>query len=223
MKFTAHYSGSKGNLYSVESEQCSTLLIDPGVNYSRLISKVDLTKVCGALISHSHLDHCKAVPKLLERGVTCFASVPTIKALGQRLRFESITANRQYQVADFYFKPFEVKHDAPGTVGFVIADECDKLLYVTDTPYIQPRFQNLTIIAVECNYSNDSMVISNPGLEVRIRNNHMGLDATVELLRSQDLAQVREIWLLHLSDANSHAENFIKTIQKVTGKPVYIA
>lgn len=226
MEFRAYHSGSKGNLYSIESES-STLLIDPGVSYSRIVSKIDLTNVYGALVSHSHGDHCKAVHKLLERGIPCYASVATMQALDRNtnkcLQLEAIVANQQFEIANFKIKAFDVKHDAPGTMGFLVQDRTDKLLYVTDTPYITPRFKNVTIMAIECNHSDEAMSIDDPELEIRIRNNHMNLKETIRLLKSQNLERVKEIWLLHLSDSNSHADNFIKTVQRETGKPVYVA
>lgn len=222
MKFTSYYSGSKGNLYSVES-QGQVLLIDPGVSYPRINTAVDLRNVCGALVSHSHMDHCKAVPKLLERGIYCYASVQTIKAIGQRLRFMSVLSNSPYDIGPFLVKPFDVKHDAPGTLGFLIVDGYDKLLYVTDTPYIQPQFKNLTIIAIECNYSDETFVDVNPSLEGRIRNNHTSLRDVLQFLKNCDISTVREIHLLHLSERNSHAQNFRDAVEIQTGKSVFVA
>jgi phosphoribosyl 1,2-cyclic phosphodiesterase len=52
---------------------------------------------------------------------------------------------------------------------------------------------------------------------------HMSIEQTREMLLSNDLSKVREIWLIHLSDSNSDAEAFRDDIQAATGKPVYVA
>jgi phosphoribosyl 1,2-cyclic phosphodiesterase len=51
----------------------------------------------------------------------------------------------------------------------------------------------------------------------------MSLKTVKDMLRANDLSQVKEIHLLHLSDRNSSAKLFKKEIQELTGKPVYIA
>jgi ribonuclease BN (tRNA processing enzyme) len=43
------------------------------------------------------------------------------------------------------------------------------------------------------------------------------------VLQSNDLSQVSNIILLHLSDGNSDQNRFAKEIREVTGKQVYVA
>jgi hypothetical protein len=42
-------------------------------------------------------------------------------------------------------------------------------------------------------------------------------------LKANDLSKVQEIWLLHLSEQNSCEKRFKEEVQKITGKPTYIA
>jgi hypothetical protein len=51
----------------------------------------------------------------------------------------------------------------------------------------------------------------------------MSLETCKGFLRANDLSRVQEIWLLHLSDANSDAARFKREIQELTGKVVYVA
>lgn len=44
-----------------------------------------------------------------------------------------------------------------------------------------------------------------------------------EFLNVTDLSQVRDIVLLHLSNKNSNAAQFQEEIERLTGKPTYIA
>jgi len=82
---------------------------------------------------------------------------------------------------------------------------------------------------VECNYSMD---ILNENIRTgkipavmkkRLLQSHFSLDNVKGFLKANDLSQVKEIWLLHLSDSNSNTERFKREIQELTGKPVYVA
>ena len=53
--------------------------------------------------------------------------------------------------------------------------------------------------------------------------NHMSLERLIEMLKANNLSQVREIHLLHLSDANSDESEFKLKVQEATGVPVYVA
>ena len=57
----------------------------------------------------------------------------------------------------------------------------------------------------------------------RIIQSHFNLENVKNFLVANDLSQVREIWLLHLSDQNSDAKQFKKEIMELTGKPVFVA
>jgi hypothetical protein len=51
----------------------------------------------------------------------------------------------------------------------------------------------------------------------------MSLQTCKELLTANDLSQVRNIVLLHLSSGNSNAKLFHQEITGLTGKPVTVA
>jgi phosphoribosyl 1,2-cyclic phosphodiesterase len=115
-------------------------------------------------------------------------------------------------------------------VGFLLVNQAgEKLLYATDTYYIKYRFRGLTHIMIEANYSLD-ILRSNvengtvaPELKNRLLRSHFSLENVKECLKANDLRNVKEIWLLHLSDGNSDAERFKREIQELTGKEVYVA
>jgi phosphoribosyl 1,2-cyclic phosphodiesterase len=57
----------------------------------------------------------------------------------------------------------------------------------------------------------------------RTLQSHMSYDTCLETLRANDLSKVNNIVLIHLSNGNSHAQEFKDGIQKATGKNVHIA
>ena len=57
----------------------------------------------------------------------------------------------------------------------------------------------------------------------RLMRSHMELKTAKGVLTENDITQVKEIILIHLSGNNSNAELFKSEISKATGKPVYVA
>jgi len=51
----------------------------------------------------------------------------------------------------------------------------------------------------------------------------MELETTKTALTAQDLSQVQNIILTHLSDQNSDEARFVDEVKAITGKPVYAA
>ena len=56
----------------------------------------------------------------------------------------------------------------------------------------------------------------------RVIDTHFALEDVKEFLKANDLSKVKEIYLIHLSDGNSDAEQFKREIQELTGKTVFI-
>jgi len=179
----------------------------------------------------STFDHSKAVNDLMKAGIDCYMSQGTTEALGvSGHRVNIIKAKQQFRIGTWTILPFETQHDAAEPLGFLLANQDgDKLLYATDTFYIRYRFQGLTHIAVECNYSLDILRANveaglvEPALKSRILKSHFSLENVKEFLKANDLSKVQEIWLLHLSEQNSCEKRFKEEVQKITGKPTYIA
>ena len=233
MNFTPLASSSEGCSYLLGSGNLSKLLIDAGIKFEDIQkgTNYQITDLAGCLISHAHGDHVKAVTKLLRAGVDCYASRETWTALNQPIfsRVKEIKAGTVYEAGGWKFKPFNAVHDSPGTYGFLITDGKSKLLYLTDSAYSLHKFQGLTHIAIECNFSEEILRQNQSAGDIemnrfkRVTRTHMSIERLEELLKANDLSKVQEIHLLHLSDANSNEEEFKTRIQKLTGKPVYVA
>ena len=179
----------------------------------------------------STFDHSKAVKDIMRAGIDCYISAGTAEALGlSGHRINIVKAKQQFRIGTWTVLPFDTQHDAAEPLGFLLANQDgEKLLYATDTYYIRYRFQGLTHIMVEANYSLDILRANveagtvDANLKNRIIKSHFSLENVKKFLQANDLSRVQEIWLLHLSDGNSDAERFKREIQSLTGKPVYIA
>lgn len=226
-------SGSAGNCYLV-SDGLTPLLLECGISIKQIRRGLGfgLTNVAACLVSHEHQDHAKAVADVLRAGVEVYTSPGTIKALGlEHHRLRPVRAKETFKVGTWTVRAFETQHDAQEPLGFLLHSRAsnERLLYATDTYYIRYKFPGLTHIMVECNYAADILEAnvkrgSVPEvLKKRLLTSHFSLDNVKEFLKANDLSQVREIWLLHLSDGNSDAERFKREVQALTGRPVYIA
>lgn len=237
MKLTVLNSNSRGNCYILQNDT-EALVIECGVRFAEVKKALDfnISKVVAVLVSHEHGDHAKAVNDALNAALPVCTSNGTIDALiakgqikGSRLPI-AVPCKNTFQCGNFKIMPFDVQHDCAEPYGFLIHHpETGYILFATDTYYIKYNFPNLSHILIECNYSaeilNENYREGKTIKHVRDRviQSHMSLDACKELLRSNDLSQVRNIILLHLSSDNSDSEQFLKEIKGATGKRVFIA
>ena len=126
--------------------------------------------------------------------------------------------------------PFDAQHDAAEPLGFYITarDTREKLLYLTDSYYTKYSFPGVTHMIIECNYSEEKLRenvrdgILPADRVPRLAHSHMSLETLLDLLRSNDLSSLRQIWLCHLSNDNSSADDFRRQVRQATGTEVYI-
>ena len=124
----------------------------------------------------------------------------------------------------FVISPVEMKHtNSDGTpcecYGFLILDKStgEKMLWATDTQYIQNRFPPLEYYCIESNYfesddySEDINYIEKK-VEQRRLQSHMSFESAVKFLKMQDLSKCKEIRLLHIS--SSLGENDKKKMKR---------
>ncbi|MDI9418753.1 MAG: MBL fold metallo-hydrolase [Bacillota bacterium] len=232
IEITPIASGSLGNCYRITDSR-TPLLLECGIPYKEIQKKLNFrtSEIVACLISHEHQDHSKAVKDLMKVGIDCYMSQGTAEALdvsGHRLNI--IKAKQQFRIGTWTILPFEAQHDAAESLGFLLANQDgEKLLYATDTYYLKYKFRGLTHILVECNYALDILKknvaagLVPVAAKNRVLRSHFGLENVKEFLQANDMSRVQEIWLLHLSDANSDAERFKREIQEITGTEVYIA
>ena len=121
-----------------------------------------------------------------------------IKA-GETLRFGALTV-----------VPFRTFHNTEEPLGFLIEDRRTKerLLFAVDTANLNVIADRLTYIAVECNYEEALLEMSDRTtgfLKERIRHSHFEIDRVIRWLHKQDLSGVLAIYLLHLSAGHSRS------------------
>ncbi len=229
MNFKPIASSSKGNAYLVESHGAVPLLIEVGIPVRRIREALgfNLSSIAGALVSHCHGDHAAGVKDILKAGVDVWTSKETADELSVsgHYRINELISGIQVSIGGWIILPFDLHHDVPTQGFFIQAPDGDRLLFIPDTSYIRNRFEGVNILCIECNHVADllSENIQSGAVSVaqgrRVRRNHMSLDSVIGMLKANDLSRCREIWLLHLSDANSDEARMIRTVQEQTGIP----
>lgn len=234
MIFTPLASSSEGCAYVAHCHGHPDLLIDAGIPFKKLQIGLDfkVSELAGCIVSHSHKDHCAAVPQLQMHSVDVWASVETWSAIpsGNPYRSHVALPHQPFKVGPWQCLAFEAVHDAPGTLGFLVgAPDGDRLLYLTDSAYSKYTFTSLTHIAIECNFS-EAIIERNAahdGISTdrykRTVGTHMSLEKVLDFLEANDLDRVKEIHLLHLSDVNSAEEGFKQAVEQATGIPTFVA
>ncbi|EAC5129655.1 MBL fold metallo-hydrolase [Listeria monocytogenes] len=224
-------SGSKGNAYVISSGR-SKLLIECGINFDviRKALNFDLSDVSGCLVSHEHGDHTAGVKKMLRTSnIKIYASEGTLSALNVPDSRQFILKEKSAQdIGDWTVLPFRTEHDAKEPLGFMIQRKNEKLLFITDSYYVRYKFNNINYLMIECNYSSDILEenvinkVIHPVQKKRVLQSHFSLENVKDFLKANDLSQLREIHLLHISEKNGDKERFKKEIQAMTGVPVYV-
>lgn len=225
MNITSFASSSSGNLYLLEDEN-KRLLIECGLPIKQIRKHLKFNmSLDGCLLSHAHMDHAKSASDIIKSGIDLYCSNETAQYLkiNGHHRCKRININQFSINKNWIIRPFIVEHDIEGSRGFLIKSGKNKILFATDTYFLRYKFKGLTHIMIECNWSE--LTLSDdiePVVFNRLVKSHMSLETCIRFFKANDLSKVQEIHLLHLSNDNSDQRFFKKTIQRLTGIPVYI-
>lgn len=138
-------SGSEGNSVYIQTKN-KKVLIDAGMNYKYLKEKleeinVDPSEIDIILITHTHSDHTSALKVFLNK------NHPLLfidEEMLPELEFVKDYDNIEFRFKDFDFEGtiiemFHTSHDAPASRGYIIKNEDESFVYITDTGYINQR------------------------------------------------------------------------------------
>ncbi len=226
-------SSSSGNCYLLTSSTGQTLILECGVVISKIKQalKFNLRNVVGCCVSHVHQDHSKAAKDLTAAGIPVFTSQGTIDAMGFKSHWlNRVEAHGTYLIGEFEIYAFPIIHDAPEPLCFIVRhSESGSILFLTDTCYCEFTFENINNFLIEANFCetiiHEKLIKGeiNGFLRNRIYKSHMSLSTCKSMLLANDLSQVNNVVLIHLSDSNSDSARFKQEVENQTGKNVHIA
>lgn len=159
MKFYIIESGSKGNATIVENNG-RILLIDMGVTLTALKNALErinknIYNIEALLLTHEHCDHTSGIkylpplPIYTLEGTCSYQNVNVIKPY------------KSFKLLDMKITPVRTSHDVKNPTGFVMENNDEKLVYLTDTGIIPEatlkRIRNATYYIFESNHDLDML------------------------------------------------------------------
>lgn len=214
MFFKCFGTGSQqGNCYALYDNDRKILLLDLGLSAKVIKKAIDfrISDVVGAVVSHGHGDHAKAVKDFENMGIPVFKPFDETKACPLKIRYGS-----------FGVQAFKVPHDGVPCYGFYITVDGHRILYATDFEYLPCSFKNvrLTDMIVECNHQTELVDKGQAKYPHQIKG-HCSLDTLIEKVIKENMtSDLRTVILCHLSGDSANPEECLSEVKKFVGEGV---
>ncbi len=220
MYFNVLRSGSKGNATIVLNID-TLIVIDMGISLSTLkeglqeINK-SIEEINAILITHDHTDHISGLRYV--ENVRRYATKNTLSG-----EYNIVEPFSSFYIGSFLITPIMTYHDAFNPCGYIIEDDKEKLVYITDTSYIDKKSiklaKNPTYLILECNHDLNMLMNSkrSEALKKRIRGDsgHLNNEDSAfyaTLILGED---TKEIVLAHISEECNTPELALEAYENV--------
>ncbi len=227
MHFTVLASGSKGNCTVIDSKG-TRIILDCGStkNYlSKCFDKMDFDyhSADGLLITHSHKDHISQIKMFKDLPIYSPITFSDIKS-------KLIRPLEIFKIKDLTILPIPLSHDCDVTVGYIIFDGSETLVYITDTGYVSKRNMELIKHAdyyvIESNHDPQLLMQTNRPTMIKKRilsdNGHLSNEDSALLMSRCINGNTKEIILAHISqEANDYKLAFDTMLNTLKEKGVY--
>ena len=137
MQFCLMASGSKGNCF-VLKDDTTCIVIDCGSTKKYLNScfeqlEISPEEIDALLITHDHSDHIAQINMFKDTAVYSPVEIEDIETF-------KVTPLHSFVIETLKITPIALSHDALNTVGYVMESGTEKLVYITDTGYVNQRY-----------------------------------------------------------------------------------
>lgn len=225
MKYYFLASGSAGNVTALVNDNNEILLIDCGIPINNINSRLsqvglDFNNVKKVLITHMHVDHVKSLRAFNPDDVY-------LNSINDMSEFNQFEYYDTLNILGFKILTLPLSHDSPGTTGFVIEYNNEKMAYITDTGYIHENIQryinNCDIYCIESNHDPRLLMLTKRPMFLKNRilsvNGHLSNQDCAYVLGNVMGPKTKEIVFLHRSqEANTEdmvINTFISTMEKM--------
>ena len=254
MKAECLASSSAGNCFILEfniNGEATRIMVECGLSIKEIYSELNavgikLSSIKACLITHSHQDHCKCAAKIGDLSIPIYASKETLKTID--VKGQSLIAEQPTKIIDgLYVMPFEVEHDCPGSLGFIIKTKEECVIFVNDHKRWTCNLINFKpdYVFIECNYyhemvyaqlgalkkmrkNKDESEFSMQEINIKIAqhernvNSHCSLHGTIKGLEKLNLKKCKAIFLMHLSDRYANEYVMKNSVQNRFGIRTYV-
>lgn len=222
MEYHILASGSKGNSTFI-FDQGIGILIDCGISckqfYYRLaslgFSKEDIDMV---LLTHDHQDHKKNI-HTFDREIL-YAGKNTIEDLDDQ---HILNPYEKFMCHHLSILPLSISHDATSPLAFMIQNQQESLLYMTDTGYVSQKnrdyIHNLDYYIIESNHDIAMLMKTSRPMYLKRRilsdTGHLSNEYSAHLMCEILGDKTKEITLAHLSEEANCKEVALNTYQSI--------
>lgn len=211
----------QGNCYALYDNDGKILLLDLGLSRKEILKGIDfnVSDVVGAVVSHEHGDHAKAVKDFENMGIPVFAPYRSLEPMG--FKEGSRVKAQAFDLTDKNGKFMHTNNDGSECpcYGFLIEHEdMGKMLYITDTELVKWRFSGINHILISCNYQKK--YISDSAKRTHVLRGHMELETVKGFIKANKSNALRTVILCHLSQDSADPEECLSEVQKVVGEGV---
>ncbi|MBR1385740.1 MAG: MBL fold metallo-hydrolase [Bacilli bacterium] len=227
MKIKVIASGSKGNSTLIESKG-TKILIDVGVNYQRIKktldnNNIDINEIDGIIISHTHSDHIGGLSSVIKKiNTKVFIKEELFGEIKKIINIDNIeiVEDKFVTIGNLDIEYITASHDVPA-YGFIIGDGEKRVLYLTDTGYINRKYyeisKNLDAYIIESNH-DEKMLMDGPYpyiLKQRVISDkgHLSNRYTGKYLNKTIGKNTKYIILAHLSEKNNTRELALEQVK----------
>ena len=225
MKVSVLASGSKANSCYIETKEAK-ILVDIGLNCINTEKKlqeikVDPDEIDGIFITHVHKDHATGLRVFNKKHkAKAYLTESMYKELNEELiNYELI--NEITKIKDITITAIKTSHDAEDSNGYIIENNNESIVYITDTGYINIKnhklLKNKTMYIMESNHDVE-MLLNNPNYPYHLKQRilgdkgHLSNKDSAYYLKKFIGNNTKYIILAHLSEHNNTEELAKKTL-----------
>lgn len=224
-------SGSNGNCYYIGNET-EAVLIDAGIYYKRLDERLKTAglqkeKIKAVFISHEHNDHIQGLrvtsKKLGIPGILTKATYHKAYDKNKPEMFSFFNPGEPYKLNHFTVHPFRKNHDAKDPCSFRVEVYGKSIGVMTDIgevdEILRNEFSKCDAVFLEANY--DKEMLWNGfypyHLKQRVDSSigHLSNDQALELTKGFASANLKTIFLSHISASNNTRELALETFNEL--------
>ena len=221
-------SGSKGNSTYININN-KKILIDVGFSYKQIKEKlseinVDPKEIDILLITHEHTDHTYGLKVFFNK---VKPELYITKEIAESILDDSYEKTNylldEIVLDGILIKPIPLSHDSITINGYLIENDSESVVYITDTGYINQRYfsylKNKTYYIIESNHDTEKL-IKGPYpeyLQRRILSDkgHMSNELCAGYLRKLIGENTKKVILAHLSQENNSPSLAINTVRTI--------
>ena len=221
MRFVIIQSGSKGNATLV-IDKGRVLLIDMGIGiraFKEALAKENLNvyNISAMLLTHEHCDHTGGIKYLPPLPIYC------TKETFNAENVVEVEPYKEFEIEHFKIFPIATSHDVKNPLGFVIKNEEETLVYLTDSGKITikslQKIKNADYYIIESNHDVDMLMATNRPMMLKRRilsgKGHLSNEQSATYMTKCIGENTKEIILAHLSEEANCPEVAIETYKKV--------